>query len=444
AGRHLPAAGDAAGPVPQACAHRLPGCGDGNRDPAPGPGPGARPPACPAAACRTHFPGNGVRRTHPGAGPAHGAVAGALPRRAGAGLARCGPLRPGPGAAYRLGRQPARLDRAGALRACAGVAGRARLPDPGRQPRGGPRRVAPSPAAQLRGAGRRRGWRWPGGDAAGPGAAAVSAAWPAPTAAGTDGIVPRLEELLALRHQATRAKLAGTGRIGLRGLAPSSLRGRGMEYAESREYVAGDDVRRMDWRLTARTGQAHTKLFQVERERLSLLVADTAPSLYFGTRVRFKSVQAARAGAVAVWAALQAGDRIAALRGGEPAIPPAAGMRGAMRVLESLVRWYARAPEDDAGLELALEHAQRLRRPGGRVFVLAEPIGAAQVPLGRWAALARHHEAHLVLLQDALEIRPPRRSLALMTGNGRLCLPLQRGQVRRHWDEVLARPSRTL
>lgn len=76
-----------------------------------------------------------------------------------------------------------------------------------------------------------------------------------------------------------------------------------MEYAESREYVAGDDARHIDWKLSARTGFTHTKTFQAERERLTLLVADTAPALYFGTRVRFKSVQAARAGAVAAWSA---------------------------------------------------------------------------------------------------------------------------------------------
>ncbi len=119
-----------------------------------------------------------------------------------------------------------------------------------------------------------------------------------------------------------------------------------MEYAESREYVAGDDARHIDWRLTARSGRAHTKLFQAERERLTLLVADTAPALYFGTRVRFKSVQAARAGAVAAWAAVRDGDRVAALRGSrhEAPVPPAAGPRGALRVLDALVRWYAQPP----------------------------------------------------------------------------------------------------
>ena len=217
-----------------------------------------------------------------------------------------------------------------------------------------------------------------------------------------------------------------------------------MEYAESREYTIGDDVRRMDWRLTARSGRAHTKLFQAERERLTLLVADTDPALYFGTRVRFKSVQAARAGAVAVWSALQSGDRIAALRGGEPAIPPATGMRGAMRVLDALARWYARPPGDQSGLDMALEHAQRLLRPGAQVVVLADPVAASRVPPVRWTALARHHQATLVLLQDPLEVAPPRRGLDFLAGGRRLRLALDLPGVRGRWEHAFLDPAREL
>ena len=159
-----------------------------------------------------------------------------------------------------------------------------------------------------------------------------------------EGIAPSLQELVALRALALGRRAPRRGRHGVSGQALSPLRGRGMEYAESREYAIGDDARHIDWRLTARSGRPHTKLFQAERERLTLVVADTAPTLYFGTRVRFKSVQAARAGAIAAWAALRDGDRIAALRGSqrEAPIPPAAGPRGALRVLDALVRWYRR------------------------------------------------------------------------------------------------------
>src|SRR6478736_7221178 len=188
-----------------------------------------------------------------------------------------------------------------------------------------------------------------------------------------DGVTPTLAELIALRASAQGRRTPLRGRHGVSGHGLSPLRGRGMEYAESREYAIGDDARHIDWRLTARSGRPHTKLFQAERERLTLVVADTAPSMYFGTRVRFKSVQAARAGAIATWAALRDGDRIAALRGStrEAPIPPAAGPRGALRVLDALVRWYAATPPDDAGLLVALDHARRVLRPGSRIIVLA-------------------------------------------------------------------------
>ena len=94
-----------------------------------------------------------------------------------------------------------------------------------------------------------------------------------------DGIVPSLGELIGLRALASGRRAARRGNHGVQGHALSNQRGRGMEYAESREYALGDDARHIDWRLTARSGRTHTKLFQAERERLTLVVADTAPAL---------------------------------------------------------------------------------------------------------------------------------------------------------------------
>jgi uncharacterized protein (DUF58 family) len=215
-----------------------------------------------------------------------------------------------------------------------------------------------------------------------------------------------------------------------------------MEYAESRAYVARDVARPKDWRLTARTGRAHTKLFQAERERLTLVVADTAPSMYFGTRVRFKSVQAARAGAVAAWAAARDGDRIAALRGSqrEAPIAPASGTRGALRVLDALVRWYAHAPAEDAGLAVALDHAQRLLRPGSRVVVLADPRSLVPLPQQRWLALAQHHEVIVLLLTDPLETAPPKASLPFSSNGHRVELDLASAPQRQRWLREFATP----
>ncbi|TDK23269.1 DUF58 domain-containing protein [Luteimonas aestuarii] len=250
------------------------------------------------------------------------------------------------------------------------------------------------------------------------------------------GIVPTLPELVALRRVAFGRRPPRHGRHGMSGQAPSPQRGRGMEYAESREYAAGDDARHIDWKLTARSGRAHTKLYQAERERLTLVVADTAPALYFGTRVRFKSVQAARAGAIAAWAALRDGDRIAALRGSdaEAPVPPAGGTRGALRVLDALVRWYTQRPDDDLGLAVALDHAQRLLRPGSRLLVLADPASLDNVADQRWSALAAHNEVLVLLLDDPLERMPPRALLPFTGAGHRVELDLADGARHRRWQ----------
>lgn len=268
----------------------------------------------------------------------------------------------------------------------------------------------------------------------------------AAVAGGGDGIRPSLAELIALRERVPRAALARTGQHGSAGPAPSMLRGRGMEYAESREYVVGDDARHIDWRLTARSGRTHTKLFQAERERLSLLVADTAPTLYFGTRVRFKSVQAARAGAVAAWWAQRQGDRVAALRGStvEAPVPPSGGARGVLRVLDALHRWYSGPPADDAGLSFALERAARIVRPGARVVVLADPRGAVKVPQSTWSALGRHQEVIVVLLTDPLELDPPAAELSFIAGGQRVEVDLQAQAGREHWQRSFGEPLRQL
>jgi uncharacterized protein (DUF58 family) len=257
-----------------------------------------------------------------------------------------------------------------------------------------------------------------------------------------DGIRPTLPELIALRGAGQGRRPPKRGRHGVSGQGLSPARGRGMEYAESREYTIGDDARHIDWRLTARSGKPHTKLFQAERERLTLIVADTAPALYIGTRVRFKSVQAARAGAIAAWAAVHDGDRVAALRGSdrEAPIPPAAGPRGALRVLDALVRWYREAPSDDAGLAAALDHARRLLRPGSRMIVLADPASVAAMPSDRWLALAMHNEVLVLLLTDPLERDPPQAVLPFMTSGQRVEVDLAVAVQRERWRNAFVAP----
>jgi uncharacterized protein (DUF58 family) len=268
----------------------------------------------------------------------------------------------------------------------------------------------------------------------------------------TEGITPSLDELVALRRAVLGRRPPRRGSHGMSGQAQSPMRGRGMEYAESREYANGDDARHIDWRLTARTGRPHTKLFQAERERLTLIVADTAPTLYFGTRTRFKSVQAARAGAIAAWAAVRDGDRIGALRGStrEAPIVPASGSRGALRVLDAMVRWYAQSPEHDAGLAVALDHADRLLRPGSRLVVLADPLSVIALPATRWPMLVQHREVIVLLMTDPLERDPPRATLPFFVeriaaagaapATRRIELDLAATAQRQRWQSAFSAP----
>lgn len=250
-----------------------------------------------------------------------------------------------------------------------------------------------------------------------------------------NGIKPSLSELIALRARvlAWPPPQRASGRKD--GAASSPLRGRGMDYAESRLYAQGDDARHIDWRVTARTGRTHTKIFHAERDRVSLLVADTATTLYFGTRVCFKSVQAARVGALAAWAAQRSGDRIAILRGSrsEAPRPPTGGARGALRVLDALARWYAAPPTDDAGLDHALQTAGRVVKPGARVICLIDPRSVDAVADARWTALSAHHDAIAVLLVDPLELSPPQARVAFAASDERTELDLGDRNTRLSW-----------
>lgn len=270
---------------------------------------------------------------------------------------------------------------------------------------------------------------------------------PGPPLPASSGITPTLAELIALRRTALRDRDPRRGQQGRVGRAASVQRGRGMEYAESREYVAGDDARHIDWKLSARTGFTHTKTFQSERERVSLIVADAAPSLYFGTRVRFKSVQAARAGAVAAWSALRDGDRVAALRDGghDGLVPPAGGTQGVLRVLDALVRWYRMPPTTaGSGLQTALERAVRLLHPGARALVLADPASAMAVAPAVWSALSMHVDVRLLLLADPLELEPPECALPLSTPSGRMELDLAATPIREAWHQEFVAPIEAL
>nr|WP_225562701.1 DUF58 domain-containing protein [Rhodanobacter sp. DHG33] len=220
-----------------------------------------------------------------------------------------------------------------------------------------------------------------------------------------------LAELIALGTRVGRAKLAATESRAARGGSQSSrLFGRGMDYAESRVYQAGDDVRRLDWRLTARSGKLHTKLFQEEREGQLLILLDTNASLRFGTRVRFKSVQVARVAAIAAWLAMRAGERVGmmAFGGNDRLLRPQGGAHGALSACGALAEWDALPATDRSEpLSTVLLRARRLQHGASRVLLLSDGFSTDGEARRHLLELKARADIGVLVVADALEREPP-------------------------------------
>jgi uncharacterized protein (DUF58 family) len=224
-------------------------------------------------------------------------------------------------------------------------------------------------------------------------------------------IVPDLEELLALRGAAHGLSLHGrkAARAALLGAHSSAQRGRGLEFQEVRPYVPGDDPRNIDWRVTARRGRPHTKLFREERERPVWLLVDLQPGLFFGTRRQLKSALAVRTAALLAWIASLGDDRVGAVIAHGAAqiriLPARARQTGVLQLLEALLQCQPRAPGQPA--PLALEEALRallpLVRPGSQILAISDFAGLRPEATSLWTALAAHADLRLFWVTDALE-----------------------------------------
>lgn len=201
----------------------------------------------------------------------------------------------------------------------------------------------------------------------------------------------------------------------------SHFRGRGMEFDESRPYQPGDDPRNIDWRVTARSTEAYTKLFREERERPVLVVVDLRRNMHFATQGSFKSVIASRAAALVSWAAHHRGDRLGGLIFGDSThreLKPKLGRQAALRYVHELVNhpdWNmdteAPVEDEDAPLKQAMAALRRVARPGSLVVVISDFVGFSRAAQAYLAGVARHSEVLAVFVSDPLEhhLPPPGR-----------------------------------
>ena len=203
-----------------------------------------------------------------------------------------------------------------------------------------------------------------------------------------------------------------------------------MDYQESRAYQPGDDVRSMDWRVTARAGYPYVKMYEEERERPVMLLVDLNPGMFFATQGAFKSVMAARIAALIAWAGVANGDRIGGLifNGKHQELQPRGGSKGALQLLRLLIRStdpvhgmqasldHADSP-DSTGLHTALNRCRRVTKPGSLIFILSDFYHINEDIKAQLLRLRQHNDVVAIQIVDPLEQSPPPRiSMASVTG----------------------------
>lgn len=196
------------------------------------------------------------------------------------------------------------------------------------------------------------------------------------------GVYCEVDELLRLRFLASGLTLEARKQSAalLDGSVRTRYRGRGMEFAEVRPYQAGDDIRTIDWRVTARMQAPYTKLFQEEHERPVFVMLDQRANMFFGSQSMFKSVYAARLAALIAWIAAQNNDRIGALIFGNSKQEDIRARRGKHAVMELLnvTAQFNQAlstpsmPADAPSLETMLDETSRVAKPGSKIVLISD------------------------------------------------------------------------
>jgi uncharacterized protein (DUF58 family) len=235
------------------------------------------------------------------------------------------------------------------------------------------------------------------------------------------GVQLTVDELLSLRQQATALDLSSKYQVSstLAGGYRSKFRGRGMDFDEVRLYQPGDDIRNIDWRVTARTGKAHTKLFKEERERPVFILVDQSPRLFFGSRVAFKSVIAARAAALLVWACINAGSRIGGIIFNDEdhlEHRPSGRRREALSFLRKITERHNQVvaninktpvASNPEAFAQSLSRLRRLAKPGSLIYLFSDFNHISDDARRHMAHLCRHNDIQAYMLTDPLDRHLP-------------------------------------
>ena len=237
----------------------------------------------------------------------------------------------------------------------------------------------------------------------------------------SSGAVISLQQLLIQRYAAKTLEYVAHNRsiAGISGLHLSKMRGRGIDFEEFRPYQPGDDIRLIDWRVTARTNRPFTKVFREERERPVIIAVDQTHNMYFGSQIAFKSVIAAQAAAVFCWLAIDNGDRVGGLVFSDDEanlVRPKRSRRSALHLLNQIYKYNQRLTEAKnsesltpaetdfkPGLAHALGQIRRITKPGSTLYIISDFMTLDDKALQYLNQLSRHNNVICCLVYDILE-----------------------------------------
>jgi uncharacterized protein (DUF58 family) len=231
---------------------------------------------------------------------------------------------------------------------------------------------------------------------------------------GDAGVYADRDELMRLRYKASGFSFLPRQPIHsiLAGRHASRLRGRGLNFEELRDYLRGDDPRHIDWKVTARTGKPHVRVYTEEKDRTVWLLVDQRMSMFFGSRRKMKSVVAAEAAAVAAWRVLSQRDRVGAMVFDDREIrivEPQRSEQQVTRILDCIVE-KNHALNAHAGIEpnpsmfnRALRRVCELGRHDTLVCVVSDGSGIGTETRRYVTRLTEHNDVLFAFIYDPLE-----------------------------------------
>lgn len=223
----------------------------------------------------------------------------------------------------------------------------------------------------------------------------------------------------------------------------AKTKGRGMEFDEARHYQPGDDVRAIDWRVTARTGKTHTKLFREEKDRPVFILCDLLPTMFFGSQLLFKSVQAAHMASLIAFKAAADGDKIGGVIVNHDSLfeaKPRSRQKAVLGWLNALVTHHKNSiepmtpQEQQAKFENACAHIRRVAHPGSRVYIISDFQHCNSAASQQLHLLQKHCEVIACWINDPLETQLPEKWLGpISVTDGQQTRQIQTEQQKRHY-----------